>query len=340
MMSNVGLRIFPNISRPPKALIEGFAGIPVANIADNMNRMSCMDAKIRPINDVPLLGPAFTVKARPGDNLMLHRALDLAQPGDIVVVDAQGDLSNSIMGELMALWAKQRGIGGFIIDGAIRDVGALKRMGLPIYAAGVTPAGPYKDGPGEINVSVACGGVVVHPGDILVGDEDGIVVINPRDAEELLEKSRAKSRAESKIIQDIENLAWDRTWVEQALAERGVVIEKENRTFPRAVINDPVTVLLKESDHHVNATAINISLEGILLQSESHLELNSLIRLELSKDLGNINVTAKVIWQQGNNFGCNFVNMSEDVRGILDHVVYFHLRKNLDQVSLLDSIGH
>lgn len=224
-MSNVGMRIFLHISRPPKALIDGFAGLPVANIADNMNRMSCMDAKIRPINDVPLLGPAFTVKSRPGDNLMLHKALDLAQPGDIVVVDAQGDLTNSIMGELMALWAKQRGIGGFIIDGAIRDIGALKKMGMPIYAAGVTPAGPYKDGPGELNVPVVCGGVVVHPGDILVGDEDGIVVINPRDAESLLEKSRAKSRMEHKVVEDISNMAWDRTWVDQALRERGVVIE-------------------------------------------------------------------------------------------------------------------
>ena len=227
MVSNVGMRIFPHISRPPKALIDGFAGLPVANIADNMNRMSCMDAKIRPINDVPLLGPAFTVKSRPGDNLMLHKALDLAQPGDIVVVDAQGDLTNSIMGELMALWAKQRGIGGFIIDGAIRDIGALKKMGMPIYAAGVTPAGPYKDGPGELNVSVVCGGVVVHPGDILVGDEDGIVVINPRDAEILLEKSRAKSRMEHKVVEDISNMAWDRTWVDQALRERGVVFPFE-----------------------------------------------------------------------------------------------------------------
>jgi len=229
-MSNVGMRIFSHISRPPKALIDGFAGLPVANIADNMNRMSCMDAKIRPINDVPLLGPAFTVKSRPGDNLMLHKALDLAQPGDIVVVDAQGDLTNSIMGELMALWAKQRGIGGFIIDGAIRDIGALKKMGMPIYAAGVTPAGPYKDGPGELNVPVVCGGVVVHPGDILVGDEDGIVVINPRDAESLLEKSKAKSRMEHKVVEDISNMAWDRSWVDQALRERGVVFPFEQKS--------------------------------------------------------------------------------------------------------------
>jgi RraA family protein len=227
-MSNVGFRIFPSYNRPSKALIDSFSGIPVANIADNMNRMSCMNAKIRPINNVPLLGPAFTVKSRPGDNLLLHKALDLAQPGDIVVVDVQGDLTNSVMGELMTLWAKKRGIGGFIIDGAIRDVGALKKMDMPIYAAGVTPAGPYKDGPGEINVPVSCGGVIVHPGDILVGDEDGIVVISPRDAEDLLEKSKAKSRMEHKTMEEIANMAWDRTWIDEALKKLGAVIETDN----------------------------------------------------------------------------------------------------------------
>ena len=220
-MSNVGLRIYTKVNRPPKELIQSFAGLPVANIADTMNRMFCIDAKIRPVNSAPLLGPAFTISSRPGDNLLLHKALDMAQPGDILVVDAQGDLSNSIMGELMVLWAKKRGLGGFVIDGAIRDLSALKNMDIPIYAAGITPAGPYKDGPGEINVPVSCGGVVIQPGDILVGDEDGLVVIRPEDAPELLQKTKAKNQAEQKTMQDIDNMAWDRTWVDKALQERG-----------------------------------------------------------------------------------------------------------------------
>lgn len=219
-MSNVGLRIYTNINRPSKELIESFAGLPVANIADMMNRMFCIDAKIRPMNNAPLLGPAFTIKSRPGDNLLLHKALDLAQPGDILVVDAQGDMSNSIMGELMVLWAKKRGIGGFVIDGAIRDIGTLKKMDIPIYAAGITPAGPYKDGPGEINGSVSCGGVVINPGDILVGDEDGIVVIKPEDASDLLKKTKAKNLSEQKTMDEIANMNWDRTWVDKALQER------------------------------------------------------------------------------------------------------------------------
>ncbi|HWR38289.1 MAG TPA: RraA family protein [Patescibacteria group bacterium] len=219
-MSNVGLRIKKNINRPSKEVIAAFAGLPVANIADMMNRMFCIHEKIRPVNSVPLLGPAFTVKVRPGDNLLLHKALDLALPGDILVVDAQGDMTNSIMGELMILWAIKRGLGGFVIDGAIRDIGTLKTMNIPIYAAGITPAGPYKDGPGEINGAIACGGVVVHPGDIIVGDEDGLVVINPEDAPELLKKTRAKNIAEQKTMEEIENMAWDRTWVDKALADR------------------------------------------------------------------------------------------------------------------------
>jgi RraA family protein len=220
-MSNVGLRIYTKISRPSKALIEGFAGLPVSNIADMMNRMFCLDATIRPMNSAPLLGPAFTVKARAGDNLLLHKALDMAQPGDILVVDAQSDLSNSILGELMALWAKKRGIGGIVIDGAIRDIGALKKMDIPIYAAGITPAGPYKDGPGEINGSISCGGVVINPGDILVGDEDGVVVIKPEDAPELLKKAKAKYLAEQKTMKDIEDLKWDRAWIDKGLQDRG-----------------------------------------------------------------------------------------------------------------------
>jgi RraA family protein len=325
-VSNVGLRIFTHINRPPQALIDGFAGIPVANIADNMNRMSCMNARIRPINNVPLLGPAFTVKSRPGDNLMLHRALDLAQAGDVVVVDVQGELTNSIMGELMALWAKKRGIGGVIIDGAIRDIGALKKMDLPIYAAGVTPAGPYKDGPGEINVPVACGGVVVHPGDILIGDEDGIVVINPSDADFLLEKAKAKSRMEQQVIKDIANMAWDRTWIVQALEERGVTVVTEKRNFLRADVNVPVTIIINEAGQHIDAIVRNINMEGILLQTKQQLELNSLIRLCLPRKLGNIDVAASVIWQQGSNFGCKFVDIADDVLAKLEIVTNLYLR--------------
>ncbi|MBK5958442.1 methyltransferase [Rhodoplanes elegans] len=220
-MPAVGFRITNCIQRPPRDLVEGFAGLPVANIADNMSRMFCVAARIRPVNSVPLLGPALTVKARPGDNLLLHKALDLAEPGDIIVVDGQGDTANSLMGELMVRWAMRRRIGGFVIDGAIRDLSTLKILPIPVYAAGVTPAGPYKEGPGEINGVVSCGGVTVHPGDIVVGDDDGVVVIAPADAPDILATSRAKMRDEEKTREEIEQDRWDRAWVDKTLAAKG-----------------------------------------------------------------------------------------------------------------------
>lgn len=220
-MANVGFRIYSKINRPPRELVAGFAGIPVANIADNMNRLACVDAKIRPMNKAPLLGTAFTVKTRPGDNLLLHKALDMAKPGDVIVVAAQGDTVNSITGELMISWAKQRGLAGLIIDGAIRDAGAVRNMDIPVYAAGITPNGPYKDGPGEINVPVSCGGIMIKPGDILVGDEDSVVVIDPQDAPQILEKAKATVVKEARFMEEIKNGTWDRTWVDNMLKEKG-----------------------------------------------------------------------------------------------------------------------
>ena len=124
---------------------------------------------------------------------MLHKALELAQPGDVIVVDAQGDLSNAITGEIMMTQAAMSGVAGVVVDGAIRDSEAMRDLDMPVYAAGVTPKGPYKDGPGEINVPVTCGGVVVNPGDIVVGDADGIVIISPQDAPVYFGKSEGEA---------------------------------------------------------------------------------------------------------------------------------------------------
>lgn len=220
-MANVGLRINESIHRPAPGVLEAFKSLPVANIGDSVNRTFCMSASLRPINANPLAGPAFTVKVRPGDNLLLHKAIDMAQPGDIIVVDGQGETANALIGELMVLWAIKRRLGGFVIDGAIRDVTRLRTVEIPVYAAGVTPAGPYKDGPGEINLPVVCGGVVVNPGDIVVGDADGIVVIGPKDAQAVLERAQAKSRDEQKTLSEIENGSWDREWIDAALKAKG-----------------------------------------------------------------------------------------------------------------------
>lgn len=220
-MANVGFRIFTVANRPDKELVEGFKGLPVANIADEMNRLYCVNARIKPLNSVPLLGTAFTVKSRVGDNLMLHKAIDMAQPGEIIVVDVQGDVTNAVTGEIMMRQAVKRGIAGVVVDGAVRDADALRTLPMPVYAAGIQPNGPFKDGPGEINVPVCCGGIVVKPGDILVGDADGIVVIDPQDAPEILEKAREKYKQEQIKFKAIEEGTMDRSWVDKTLVKLG-----------------------------------------------------------------------------------------------------------------------
>jgi len=224
-MPNIGFRIFKRIARPPADLVQGFAGLPVANIADEMGRMYCLDAAIRPLNTAPLLGTAFTVRARPGCNLMLHRALDMAEPGDVVIVEDQGDQANALTGENMMMWARRRGLAGVVIDGAVRDLASIAAMDFPVYSRGINPRGPHKSGPGEINVPISCGGVAVHPGDILVGDQDGVVVIAPRDARAVLEKARKKLEKEIATRKAIEAGTWDRSgYSEAALAAMGCEI--------------------------------------------------------------------------------------------------------------------
>jgi regulator of RNase E activity RraA len=200
MNQKIGKRIFKEFKRPDPALMEKFRGLPSSNIGDMLNRLSNMRHQIQPFNDHELLGPAFTVKVPAGDNMFLHIALDLAKPGDIIVINGEGCLDRSLMGEIMITYAEKRGIGGFIVDGAIRDSDYAKRAKIPVYAAGVCPQGPYKNGPGEINTPIACGGQVVFPGDILVGDPDGIVVIRPEFAEELAPEAIKKHADEQKTL--------------------------------------------------------------------------------------------------------------------------------------------
>ena len=196
--------------------------LPVANVSDCMSRMTAGGPRLRPIHDKgSMAGPALTVRTRPGDNLMVHKALDLAQPGDVVVVDAGGDLTNAIIGELMQSYAIQRKLGGIVINGAIRDLDALRAGSLPVYAAGVTHRGPYKDGPGEINVAVSFDGMVVEPGDLVIGDNDGILCIPFDQVEAVLEAASAKQAAEATQMADILAGRSDRSWVDASLKRLG-----------------------------------------------------------------------------------------------------------------------
>lgn len=168
-----------------------------------------------------LCGTAVTVKTRPGDNLMVHRALDIALPGDAVVVDGSGDLTNALIGELMAMYAKTRGLAGIVINGSIRDAGAIREMDFPVYAAGVTHRGPYKDGPGEINVPISLDGMVINPGDLVLGDHDGIVCVAARDTNWVLQAAQKKVSAEMVDRRAIQDGCYDRKWIEEKLQKLG-----------------------------------------------------------------------------------------------------------------------
>lgn len=221
MSNHVGFRAYTNLKRPPAKLIEAFRDIPSSNIADQMGRLYNSGSALKALNRRPLLGPAFTVKLPQGDNLMLHYAMEIAKPGDILVVDGEGDLEHSLMGEMMATYCQKRGIGGLVIGGCVRDIDALEKMEIPIYAMGVTPQGPYKNGPGEINVPVSIAGLVVMPGDIIAGDADGIVAIRPADAEEIAQAARKKFDAESAAL---EKGSFNKKWVLETIEKSDVQI--------------------------------------------------------------------------------------------------------------------
>jgi RraA family protein len=204
--------------------VAKFSALPVANISDSMSRMTAGGAALRPMHAGGVLaGPAFTVKTRPGDNLMLHKAIDIAEPGDVIVVDGGGDLTNSLIGEMMSAHAEQRGIAGMVIYGAIRDYDTIHAGRYPVFAAGVTHRGPYKDGPGEINVPIAIDGMVIEPGDLIVGDGDGVVCVPFANTAEVLKATTAKHEAEIKQLAAIKAGKSDRSWVDASLKKLGVI---------------------------------------------------------------------------------------------------------------------
>lgn len=222
-MSNLGFRILQRSQRPSSTLLHQFHDVVTPYISDNLNRMHAICSGLRPYHQAgsKLVGAALTVKTRPGDNLMVHKAIDLAEPGDVIVVDAGGDTTNSIVGEIMLRLAQKKQIAGFIIDGAIRDTAAFANDTFPVYARAITHRGPYKDGPGEINVPVSVGGMIVEPGDIIVGDEDGLAIVPLREAEGLLKLIREQQVREQQILQSIENGTVNRDWVDLTLKQKG-----------------------------------------------------------------------------------------------------------------------
>lgn len=224
---SVGCKIIRDFERPAPELVARFKGMPVANIDDNMGRIAAVDTAIEPIGyKGQLLGTAFTVRVPQGDNLMFHAAMDLAKPGDVIVIDAGGFTDRAIFGELMSTYCRSRGIVGIVCDGAIRDRNGIAAMeNFHVYARSATPNGPYKNGPGEINVPVVIGGKLVRPGDIIVGDDDGVIIIDPAIADEIATATEGVEKKEADIMDHILNDGtYIRLWVDDKLKEIGCEI--------------------------------------------------------------------------------------------------------------------
>ncbi len=214
-----------DISKPKQKvsleIVGRFRQIPVANLSDVMSRLSGT-SRLRPMHSGGWLGgPALTVRTRPGDNLMVHKAIDMAEPGDVIVVDAGGDLSNAIVGEIMTTLAARNGIAGFVIDGAIRDSKAIGASSFPVFAGGVTHRGPYKDGPGEINGTVSVAGMVVEAGDLVIADDDGVLCVPFSRVDAVLCEAVAKKEVEERMMAAIHDGTLDRSWIDETLKRTG-----------------------------------------------------------------------------------------------------------------------
>lgn len=223
-----GFRIRKTIARPTAELVAAIGEFQTAVISDGLNRLYTMSPAIRCLTPERqrILGPACTVKVFPGDNLMVHKSLDIAAPNDVVVVDAGGSSMNAVLGDLVCTKARHRGLAGFVVDGYIRDLAGVLTLGYPVYARGATPIGPLHRGPGEINHPIQCGGVVVHPGDIIVGDESGVVVVPREYAALLVRRLRERQKAEADYVAAVARGQFSNAWVDRILAEGGCEIEE------------------------------------------------------------------------------------------------------------------
>lgn len=225
---SVGKRIYIKREMPDPTIMEQFKKIPASNTADVMSRSCAMHPRIRLVSSPKaqmMVGPAYTVKGRAGDNLALHAALNLCSEGDVIVVSNEGDDTRSLMGEVMMAYLKDtKKIAGIILDGPIRDIDEIGKWDFPVYCTGTTPGGPYKEGPGEINVPISCGNVSVNAGDIILADPDGVIVIPRKDAPQILEDAKAFQASDEAKLAAAKNGTAKRGWVDKLLEEKGFEI--------------------------------------------------------------------------------------------------------------------
>lgn len=221
-----GFRIIEKIKRPSRQLTAALAEFLTPDISDCMNRLYAMNSTIRPFSNpkLRLIGPACTVKVFPGDNLMVHKALDIARPGDVVVVDAASSTMNAVLGDTICTKSQHRGIAGYVIDGLIRDLPAIHALGdFPVFARGVTPIGPLHRGPGEVNFPVSVGGIVVNPGDVIVADESGIVVVPSGSLAQIVATLQSKAAGQAAYMAEVTAGRFSNAWVDDLLVRNGVL---------------------------------------------------------------------------------------------------------------------
>lgn len=226
-----GFCIVPEIERPSRAEIEALGRFPVALIGDGIGRRSIMNSAIKALSpSMRCAGPAVTVEVHAGDNLMIHAALKVVKPGDVLVINGRGDLNHGIWGGLVTAMARRIGVAGVVVDAAVRDSAELIDSGLAVFARGVNPTGGGKDGPGQVNMPTSCGGVIVQPGDIVVGDGDGVIVVPAAQAAEAARLAAQCEASEAKRVDAIENGPLEGmypAWLVSVLREKGVLKDDE-----------------------------------------------------------------------------------------------------------------
>jgi 4-hydroxy-4-methyl-2-oxoglutarate aldolase len=219
-----GFRVRDGWARPDQALLASFGEASSAQVADCISRLGAMDSGIRPVWVSPrVIGSALTVWCHSGDNLMLHKALTVAREGDVIVMNTQGNVVNSGFGELLATSAVKLKIRAVIVDGTVRDAEALERMTLPVYSRGLSPNGCNKDGAGEVGSIVACGGVAVRPGDVIIADRDGVTVVPLEDAVQIAQMAAVQMARERSRLEEIEKGVLGRPEIDEALRRLGVI---------------------------------------------------------------------------------------------------------------------
>ena len=224
----VGKRIYLQRKMPDREVVKKLKLIPAANIADVMQRSCAMNPRIRLMSNPKekiMAGVAMTIKTCAGDNLLIHAAMNMTQEGDVLVISNEGGSNRSLIGEIMmAFLFHTKKAAGIIIDGPLRDIDEIAKLDYPVYATGTTPGGPYKNGPGEINVPISCGDISVNPGDIILADPDGVIVIPQKDAEIILKDAKNFQELDKKKYIEAKNGTAKRDWVEKSLMEKGFEI--------------------------------------------------------------------------------------------------------------------